>query len=169
LEENDMSVRHPNPRRAAFGACLLGALLMGLAAQPRAVTLAGASRDVQAAAPRSADLRSAAPLQSTATAIPTSLPPVETPVPTAIPTAVPPAATPIVGVCVCDSVHRHVPAAVLNAVLANPGKTYGWQQPLNPNKPPNRMNPVRECLGLRNPSVPYNPYSNGPIWKVGCP
>lgn len=80
-----------------------------------------------------------------------------------------PVPAPTAAQCVCDAVRHQVPAVTINDALANPGRYFGWQMPLNPNKPTGPGNPLRSCLGLRNPSVPYQPSSNSVIWKVGCP
>jgi Mg-chelatase subunit ChlD len=71
--------------------------------------------------------------------------------------------------CVCKIVLQRVPRVVIEDALANPGKFYGWQYPLDPGKPPSPANPPRECLTLANVSTDYHPIWNKPQWRVGCP
>lgn len=70
--------------------------------------------------------------------------------------------------CVCPFVRLRVPPEVIDAILANPSATYGWQIPLDPGKPPGPNNPPRRCLTLRNQALDYDPVWNRPIWRVGC-
>lgn len=78
-----------------------------------------------------------------------------------------PTATPAPG-CICRLVRQRVPPAVIADALANPERFNGWQQPLDPGKPPGPGNPPRACLSLQNPTVDYHPQFNSPIWRVGC-
>jgi hypothetical protein len=71
--------------------------------------------------------------------------------------------------CVCDVVRRRVPAEVIEAILKDPGSTYGWMMLLDPGKPAGPNNPPRRCLTLQNLALDYNPRWNRPIWRVGCP
>jgi hypothetical protein len=91
------------------------------------------------------------------------------PVPTvpATPMA-PPAPEPAVD-CICRGVLRQVPPAVVADAVANPDRVRGWRLPLNPNTPVGPGNPLRTCLALARPSVPYHPVWNTVTWKVGCP
>lgn len=56
--------------------------------------------------------------------------------------------------------------AAAGAEVLGPG---GRRELLDPNKPPSPANPPRECLTLRDRSIPFHPLWNGPIWRVGCP
>jgi Mg-chelatase subunit ChlD len=78
-----------------------------------------------------------------------------------------PTATPAPG-CICRLVRQRVPPAVIADAIANPERFNGWQQPLDPGKPPGPGNPPRACLSLQNPTVDYHPQFNSPIWRVGC-
>jgi hypothetical protein len=92
---------------------------------------------------------------------------------TATPPGTPPAPpaktpTPDTANCVCPLLWKTVPSVIIYDALANPGRYYGWQMPLNPNKPAGPDNPPRQCLRLRNPGAPYHSLWNAPIWYVGC-
>lgn len=76
---------------------------------------------------------------------------------------------PVVASCVCPIVWRQVPRVVINDALANPGRYYGWQYPLDLGKPRSPANPPRECLTLANVNKRYHPLWNKPVWRVGCP
>lgn len=124
-----------------------------------------------------------------ATATPTRIePPSTTPTPLVTPTATPsstpvgaatgtaspttrPAATstPYYSRCVCHDVDRRVPRVVIDDALANPQRFNGWLMPLDPGKPVSPANPLRECLALMNPALPYHPLWNKPVWRAGCP
>jgi len=98
---------------------------------------------------------------------PTPPPATASPVPTvpATPTAVP--APPVD--CICRGILGRVPPAVVADAAANPDRVRGWRLPLNPNKPVGPDNPLRTCLSITRPSVPYHPIWNTVTWKVGCP
>lgn len=87
------------------------------------------------------------------------------PTPTALPTAT---LVPNGPSCICDKVLARVPRAVINYALANPDRIQGWQQLLDPNKPPSPGNPRRECLNLRTNDQDFHWLFNSPIWRVGC-
>lgn len=91
--------------------------------------------------------------------------------PTGLPTVAPtPTPAPPSGLCVCGLIQSAgVPRPVIDAAVANPGTVGGWQQPLNPNKPAGPDNPVRACLSLQNPAVPYHPLYNSLAFHAGCP
>ena len=72
------------------------------------------------------------------------------------------------GDCICSVVRLRVPAAVISKAVANPDSISGWGQALDPSKPVSPVNPLRECLSLRNESQDYHPLFNTTIWKVGC-
>jgi hypothetical protein len=99
-----------------------------------------------------------------------------TPVPTRTPdpggaTAPPPTPTldPQVGLAVCDHIQALVPNAAINAAVANPDRTFGYNTLCYPNRPAGPFNMLRSKLSLRNPGVPYHPVYNGLVWKCGCP
>ncbi len=101
--------------------------------------------------------------------------PTPTPSPTPSPTRRPdptdtavPEPTPTARTCICESLRRRVPASVISDALAQPERYNGWQQPLNPARPPGPDNPLRTCLALRNPNRVYHPLFNSPLWVVGC-
>ncbi|RIL11489.1 hypothetical protein DCC79_04705 [bacterium] len=114
--------------------------------------------------PTSVPTATATPVPSPTLAPPTGLPPTPT---TAAPTAT---TAPPSGLCVCGLVQSSgVPRSVIDAAVANPGSVGGWQMPLNPNKPAGPDNPVRACLSLQNPAVPYHPLYNSLAFHAGCP
>jgi len=69
--------------------------------------------------------------------------------------------------CVCNRVNVQVPPAVIAAALANPDRVLGWGQRLDPGKPAGPGNPLRACLDVSNPGVPYHPLFNGVVFKAG--
>jgi hypothetical protein len=71
--------------------------------------------------------------------------------------------------CACAAARRLLPGVVLDDALANPARYEGWGQLLNPGQPVGPSNPLRTCLTLRNPNVPFSPTANGPVWRAGCP
>ena len=88
--------------------------------------------------------------------------------PRRLPTPEPPTPPPPVADCVCGEVRTRVPRSVVDRILHDPARTYGWRWPLNPNRPPGPDNPPRECLALVHPNLDYHPTFNRPVWKVGC-
>jgi len=107
------------------------------------------------------------PPTPTATLPATSLPPVQTP--TAQPTAVPPLPTPQTG-NVCPQIANKVPAAAINAALANPARVYGYNKPQDFGKPPHPIyNRLRTWLSIRTYAKPFHPLFNSLEYKVGCP
>ena len=90
------------------------------------------------------------------------------PVPAASPTPLP-APTTEAGPCICQLARQAAPRAAIDAAVADPAGVAGWRQPLDPNKPVGRFNPLRECLSLQRASVPYHPLFNPLAWRVGCP
>ncbi len=85
-------------------------------------------------------------------------------------TTPPPTADPSVGAAACPGLDTRVPAAALNAAVANKDSVSGWGMACNPNVPYNPVsNPWRTKLSLRNVNVPYHPIYNGLVWKCGCP
>jgi hypothetical protein len=90
--------------------------------------------------------------------------------PTRTPTAVVPTATTGPGEPqVCDFILSRVPAAVIDAAIANPTSVAGWNQLANPSAPPSPFNQPRRMLSLSNVGVPYHPIFNPVIYKAGCP
>lgn len=77
-----------------------------------------------------------------------------------------PAASP--GDCICRGVRSRVPAAVINAAVADPESIDGWMQLLNPGVPPGPDNPPRTCLALRNRGLDFHLLFNPLHWRVGC-
>ena len=89
---------------------------------------------------------------------------------TATPTATPgpsPIATPISEAC--TFILSRVPAAAINAALANPAAVRGWNQLGNPGLPRSPANPPRRRLSILNIASPYHPIFNPLVYKVGCP
>ena len=70
--------------------------------------------------------------------------------------------------CVCERVRRQAPAGLIADALANPARYDGWGQRLDLGKPPGPLNPLRQCLNLRHPNLPFHPLWNAVVWKVGC-
>lgn len=70
--------------------------------------------------------------------------------------------------CLCTVARRRLPAAVLAAAVSNPDSVYGWNLPLDPNKPVSPINPRRRCLALLDEGEPYHYLGNPPTWKAGC-
>jgi hypothetical protein len=70
---------------------------------------------------------------------------------------------------VCDNIKNRVPAAAINAAVANPASVQGWGMLCNPSLPPSVWNQPRSWLSMRNPGVPYNPLFNSLVWSCGCP
>lgn len=107
--------------------------------------------------------------------VPTTPPPAtNTPIPgtpaTATNTPTGPVATPTIGVGqVCPNITNRVPAAVINAALANEASVSGYGQLCNPNVPPSQFNTLRKWLTLQNNGLPFHPVFNGVIWSCGCP
>jgi hypothetical protein len=64
---------------------------------------------------------------------------------------------------------RRVPAAAIQAALANPADVSGYQQPLDTSKPVGPYNPLRTMLSMRSLSSPYHPIYNNLVFKAGCP
>jgi len=93
--------------------------------------------------------------------------PTPTPTPTVTPSPTPSPTPPPTG-CVCDIVHRLVRPAVIADALANPDRYRGWQELLDPGKPPSPMNPPRTCLAMQHMALDYHPLYNPPIWRIGC-
>jgi DNA-binding beta-propeller fold protein YncE len=132
--------------------------------------------------PESSPTSTPAPTNSPPPGTPTA-PPTPSPVATATlvpsPTASPGASpsptrtaaptAPAVRMCICRNVRDRVPVVVINDAVANPERYYGWMYPLDPGKPPGPANPPRTCLSLANTGLDYNPLSNKPQWRVGCP
>lgn len=94
--------------------------------------------------------------------------PAVVPVPAASPTPLP-APTTEAGPCICQLARQAAPRAAIDAAVADPAGVAGWRQPLDPNKPVGRFNPLRECLSLQRASVPYHPLFNPLAWRAGCP
>jgi ligand-binding sensor domain-containing protein len=94
--------------------------------------------------------------------------PAAVPVPAASPTPVP-GPTVEAGLCICQLARQAAPRAAIDAAVADPASVAGWRQPLDPNKPVGRFNPLRECLSLQRASVPYHPLFNPLAWRAGCP
>ncbi len=80
-----------------------------------------------------------------------------------------PGPTAAAGPCICRLAREAAPRAAIDAAVADPAGVAGWRQPLDPNKPVSRFNPLRECLSLQRASVPYHPLFNPLAWRVGCP
>ena len=70
---------------------------------------------------------------------------------------------------VCDTIIGRVPAAAINAALADPTKINGWLQLANPALPPGPNNARKRWLSIRDPGNRYHPIFNALIFKVGCP
>lgn len=94
--------------------------------------------------------------------------PAAVPVPAASPTPAP-GSTAVAGPCICQLARQAAPRAAIDAAVADPASVAGWRQPLDPNKPVGRFNPLRECLSLQRASVPYHPLFNPLTWRAGCP
>ncbi|MFQ5460123.1 MAG: LVIVD repeat-containing protein, partial [Anaerolineae bacterium] len=101
--------------------------------------------------------------------------PAQKPTPTTVPTSVPPqppTPTPVPtpgGGSVCPQIQGRVPAAAIQAAMANPGRIAGYRQPMDPAKPVSPFNPRRLMLSLRTYGKPYHPVFNSLVFKVGCP
>ena len=114
-------------------------------------------------------------------------PPTDTPTPVDPPTATPTAANtstpggpPPTGtpsptatvdpgtLCICPEALRSVPPEVIEHARNNPHLYRDWMQRLDPGKPAGPFNPLKKCLSLKNPSIPYHPLFNGLVWKVNC-
>lgn len=80
-----------------------------------------------------------------------------------------PTPVPEPGPCVCRIARERAPQSQIDAALANPAAIAGWQQPLDPNKPPGPFNPLRSCLSIQRPAVPPHPVFNPLFWRAGCP
>jgi hypothetical protein len=102
----------------------------------------------------------------TATDVP---PPTRTPSADDTPVAATPTLCPNCGLDTCDYVMSRVPAAAVNAAIANPNQVSGYGELCYPGVPPSPYNQPRSKLSLRNPSVPYHPLFNGLVWSCGCP
>ncbi len=85
------------------------------------------------------------------------------------PTLPPPPTVPGGAAFACDFVQGRVPAAVINAALANPSSIQGYNQLQNPGVPEGPWNLRRTALSLRSISAPWHPLYNGLIYKAGCP
>lgn len=116
---------------------------------------------------------SATPPEGTPTAAPTATPLIRT-TPTTSATASPaPSATPAaaglgIEVKACPGLDRRVPAAVLQARLAQPETLGGWGERCNPALPVGPFNGYRTSLRLQNPSRPYQPLFNDLVLRCGC-
>lgn len=106
--------------------------------------------------------------------VPELVPPTPTPTaPAATPTtargATPPP-TPSGAVSgICPQILSRVPAAVLNAALANPDRVQGWNQLQNPNAPPSPVNRRRTWLSIQIVAVPFNVMFNPVLFRASCP
>lgn len=70
----------------------------------------------------------------------------------------------------CPQLTGRVPAAAIDAALANPDRVDGWKRRQNPNIPADPyMNPAAASLTLRNVGVPWHPLFNGLMYRTGCP
>ncbi|MEO8084969.1 MAG: hypothetical protein ABI780_14195 [Ardenticatenales bacterium] len=69
----------------------------------------------------------------------------------------------------CPKLAGRVPAAVIQAALAEPGRVLGWGDLCNSAVPFGPLNPRRTSLTLLNPGVPYHPTLNSVVFKCGCP
>jgi len=70
--------------------------------------------------------------------------------------------------CMCPHARRRLPATVLASAMANPSSVYGWNLPLDPNKPISPANPRRRCLSLLNAGEAFHYLDNPPTWRAGC-
>ena len=70
--------------------------------------------------------------------------------------------------CICERVRQEAPPDIVADAIANPEKYFGWGMLLDPNKPAGPMNPLRECLNMQHPNIPFHPLFNNVVWKVGC-
>lgn len=129
---------------------------------PAAIVLVFAIVLSQLVAPRAE--AGAVPLQTTPT--PTLTPALPPPPPT--PTTVPPTPVPP-SVRVCPQIVRRVPAAAINAAIANPGRIGGYNLPRDPGKREGPHNPLRTWLSIHCYHKPYHPLYNSLEFKVGCP
>ncbi len=98
----------------------------------------------------------------------TTVPPTNTPKPGETPPTVKPPTEPAQPGA-CDFIYSRVPAAVINAALANPSSVAGYNQLQNPGVPESPWNGRRTKLSLRNISLPWHPLFNGLTYKAGCP
>jgi hypothetical protein len=101
--------------------------------------------------------------------------PTRTPVPPVSPTSTLPPGTavptmpPVAEAEVCDFIQNRVPAAVINAALANPSSIQGWDQRCYPSRPEGPGNGRRHQLSLKNIALPYHAVFNSLTFKCGCP
>ena len=102
------------------------------------------------------------PLPTTPTATPTATQPAptDTPAPTVTEVPITPQA--------CPNIESRVPAAELQAALANPASVNGYGQRCFPSQPVSPFNPLRQTLDLQNPNRPYHPLFNPLIFTCGC-
>lgn len=69
----------------------------------------------------------------------------------------------------CPKLAGRVPAAVVQAALAEPSRVQGWGDRCNLAVPLGPFNPRQTSLTLLNPGVPYHPTLNSVVFKCGCP
>jgi hypothetical protein len=69
---------------------------------------------------------------------------------------------------ICDEIKANVPAAVINAAVAQPSLAPGYGETCNPNLPASTWNPLRRYLTLENPNRPFHPMFNTVVWECGC-
>lgn len=100
---------------------------------------------------------------------PIEVPPTRVPRPAATATPSGPTPTPHPVAMVCPQVQHRVPAAVLNAALANPESILGWNQLEMPSQPPSPFNTRRTWLTVHTPAVPYHLLSNSVLYRARCP
>lgn len=71
---------------------------------------------------------------------------------------------------VCTLIRNRVPAAVINAAVANPNGVRGFGEPCNQSLPPDPFsNPPKRYLSLQNIGIPWDTLGNPLIYKCGCP
>ncbi len=73
------------------------------------------------------------------------------------------------GATLCDGIQSKVPAAVIQAALANSETVFGWGERCNPSVAPGPFNGRRTNLALQNPGTPYHPTYNSVVFRCGCP
>ncbi|MCC7021161.1 MAG: hypothetical protein IT332_15470 [Ardenticatenales bacterium] len=69
----------------------------------------------------------------------------------------------------CPKLANRVPAVVIDAALADPGRVLGWGDRCNGAVPFGPFNPRKSRLTLLNPGVPFHPTLNSVVFKCGCP
>jgi len=70
---------------------------------------------------------------------------------------------------VCRQILDLVPAADIDAALAQPAAVFGYDLLDDPSKPEGPFNRRRRWLTLRALSVPYHALHNGLVFRSGCP